>query len=72
MPQQEQSAAALRAQIAYDPGDPNLHLQLATTLHGLDQRHPNGGRRIPEAEKAYRYFLGCWLSCQIKLHQVGA
>ena len=55
--QQEGAAAELRAQIAKDPGNPNLHLQLATALHGLDQLHPDGGRRIPEAEKAYRCTL---------------
>ncbi|KAL3144289.1 hypothetical protein ABBQ32_004053 [Trebouxia sp. C0010 RCD-2024] len=52
--QQEQAATRLRAQIASNPHNPNLHLELATILHGLDQLHPNGGRRIPEAEEAYR------------------
>lgn len=45
----------MQAQIAKDPSNPNLHLELATILHGLDQLHPNGGRRIPEAERAYRW-----------------
>ena len=45
----------MRAQIAKDHSNPNLHLELATILHGLDQLHPNGGRRIPEAERAYRW-----------------
>ena len=52
--QQQDAAVKLRAQIIKDPGNPNLHLELATTLHGLDQLHPDGGRRIPEAERAYR------------------
>lgn len=52
--QQEQAATRLRAQIADHSDDPNLHLELATILHGLDQLHPNGGQRIPEAERAYR------------------
>nr|QIG37617.1 sulfotransferase-like protein [Trebouxia lynnae] len=52
--QQEQAATRLRGQIADSPDNPNLHLELATILHGLDQLHPNGGRRIPEAERAYR------------------
>jgi hypothetical protein len=59
--QQEHAAAKLQAQIIKDPGNPNLHLELATTLHGLDQLHPDGGRRIPEAERAYK-----WVWC----HQV--
>lgn len=51
---QEQAATRIRAQIANDPSNPNLHLELATILHDLDQLHPNGGRRIPEAERSYR------------------
>lgn len=74
--QQEGAATELRAQILKDPGNPNLHLQLATTLHGLDQLHPDGGRRIPEAEKAYRYALygtepsmaPCHCVCQYNCH----
>lgn len=51
---QEQAATRMRAQISKDPRNPNMHLELATILHGLDQLHPNGGRRVPEAEQAYR------------------
>lgn len=60
----------LRAKIAREPNNPDLHLQLATTLHALDQLHPNGGKRIPEAEKAYRYNLrSCSAACIVCIDQ---
>ena len=36
------------------PDSPEAHIQLATTLHTLDHQSPNGGKRVPEAEAAYR------------------
>jgi hypothetical protein len=37
-----------------------LTFQLATTLHRLDYMSPNGGKRVPEAAKLYRYAGGQW------------
>ena len=50
--------------LAENPSDPNSHLRLAFSLHELDQLHPNGGQRIPEAEKAYRCTVYLWLLCR--------
>lgn len=55
----EQEAAKLRADVERQPGNAMLQLQLATTLHKLNHLSPDGGRRIPEAAKAYRYDAAC-------------
>ncbi len=50
-------ADALRRRIQYSGNDPDiarLHLELAVTLQQLNQLKPDGGKRILEAEKAYR------------------
>jgi hypothetical protein len=51
----EKEAAQLRADVERQPGNAMLQLQLATTLHKLNHLNPDGGRRIPEAAKAYRF-----------------
>jgi hypothetical protein len=50
----EQEASKLRVDVERQPGNAMLQLQLATTLHKLNHLNPDGGRRIPEAAKAYR------------------
>lgn len=57
--QLDQEVTHLRSNIAKNPSNAFLHLQLATTLHKLNHLKPDGGRRIPEAEKAYRYTTQC-------------
>eukprot|EP00878_Enallax_costatus_P014847 GHUV01015542.1.p1 GENE.GHUV01015542.1~~GHUV01015542.1.p1 ORF type:complete len:360 (+),score=114.06 GHUV01015542.1:181-1260(+) len=53
----DQDVVQLRTRIAKEPGNPLLHLELATTLHKLNHLKPDGGRRISEAETAYRAAL---------------
>jgi hypothetical protein len=55
----EKDAVKLRADVERQPGNAMLQLQLATTLHKLNHLNPDGGRRIPEAVKAYRYDAAC-------------
>lgn len=55
----EQEVVRLRGLIAKGPGNSLVHLELATTLHKLNHLKPDGGRRIPEAESAYRC-VGTW------------
>jgi hypothetical protein len=51
----ERRADVLREQIARADGrDPGGLLDLAVTLQQLNFMRPDGGRRIAEAEKAYR------------------
>ena len=52
--QQHETADRLRELARQRPSDYQTHLELATQLHSLDQQYPDGGRRIPEAEQAYR------------------
>lgn len=52
--QEHERADQLRQQVSQRPDDYTLLVELATQLHTLDQRYPDGGRRVPEAEKAYR------------------
>jgi cytochrome c-type biogenesis protein CcmH/NrfG len=59
----EQEASKLRIEVERQPENAMLHLQLATTLHKLNHLNPDGGRRIPEAAKAYRCGLHCAWDC---------
>lgn len=52
--QLDQEVQQLRSALKREPANPYLNLQLATTLHKLNHLKPDGGRRIAEAEKAYR------------------
>eukprot|EP00879_Flechtneria_rotunda_P025263 GHRR01026836.1.p1 GENE.GHRR01026836.1~~GHRR01026836.1.p1 ORF type:complete len:269 (+),score=92.12 GHRR01026836.1:238-1044(+) len=56
----EAEAVQLRKQAKQQPGNAMVQLQLATTLHKLNHLNPDGGRRIPEAEQAYRSALATW------------
>ena len=51
----EQEAVKTRQQLAENPHDAMLNVQLASLLQHLDFIQPDGGRRVPEAEAAYRH-----------------
>jgi hypothetical protein len=45
----------LRHAAKQQPNNPLPHVQLAIALHELNHQIPDGGSRVPEAEKEYRY-----------------
>jgi len=48
----------LRRQRDANPGDFQIQMLLAATLHQLEHSYPDGGSRVPEAEQAYRWEPG--------------
>ena len=44
----------LRDEVRQRPDDYLALYSLAAALHQLDFKHPDGGRRVPEAERLYR------------------
>eukprot|EP00887_Chlorella_sp_A99_P000461 scaffold17.g461.t1 len=45
---------SLRLELQRKPNDFLALFELASALHALDFRHPDGGSRVPEAERLYR------------------
>ena len=50
-----QQVEAAREALKSDPDSSLYNAQLGTLLQHLDYISPDGGTRIPEAERAYRY-----------------
>ena len=53
--QLEAEAEALRRKTLTSPTSLDTHLELAFTLQQLNHYKPDGGKRLPEAEAAYRW-----------------
>ncbi|GIL84182.1 hypothetical protein Vretimale_15828 [Volvox reticuliferus] len=47
----------------------NLRLAIATALQELNSQHPDGGRRLPEAEEHYRAVIAALESMSASLHR---
>ena len=50
----ESNVKAARSRRDADPQSAEAHFNLASALHLQDYHKPDGGRRVPEAEAAYR------------------
>lgn len=50
----EDQVDKLREEVEDYPENPLNHVKLAMALHELNHRVPDGGSRVPEAEKEYR------------------
>lgn len=61
----------LREAARQQPHNPLAHVQLALALHELNHQVPDGGSRVPEAEREYRSGLsllqGRFISCFVYL-----